>query len=143
MAVTPEGKIERYLKKEVEEAGGKIRKLKWIGKNGAPDRIMWWPGATDIPEIGAHPRMAFVELKAPGKKPTKVQEEEIAKLREDGFTVLVVDSEEAADAAILLVRDGIVVERSNPEREARQQRAAPKAPRKPRKAAAKDNTDLL
>ena len=85
--MTPEGKIEAYLRKRVLETGGRIRKLSWIGRRGAPDRLIWWPG----------PLLTFVELKAPGKKPTKQQAREHARLREDGFDVLVVDSMEAVD----------------------------------------------
>lgn len=94
--MTPEGKIEKHLKKEAEKLGGKLRKLRWIGKSGAPDRLLWFPAKTK----GMWPRAAFVELKAPGKKPTKVQEIEHTALREDGWTVLVVDSIEAAEKTI-------------------------------------------
>ena len=94
--MTPEGKIEAYLKKRVLETGGRIRKLSWIGRRGAPDRLIWWPG----------PLLAFVELKAPGKKPTPQQEREHERLRADGFTVLVVDSLEGAEKAVLAVRGG-------------------------------------
>lgn len=48
--------IEKYLVKKVKEAGGEVRKLKWIGRRGAPDRVVFLNGTT------------FVELKAPGKK---------------------------------------------------------------------------
>lgn len=77
--MTPEGKIEAYLVRRVKETGGQQRKLKWLGRNGAPDRFVWWPG----------PRMAFVELKA-AKGPTRVlQEREHARLREAGFPMYV------------------------------------------------------
>lgn len=140
MANIPESKIEKHLKTQVEKSGGKVRKLKWIGKAGAPDRLMWWPMSKLDPR---NPRAAFVELKAPGKKPTRIQLEEHANLREDGWCVLVVDSIESADAAIAAVRDG----------------AAPRAPAaqlKPAKSAAEidivktpqlpvsdDNSDLV
>lgn len=97
-----ESKIESHLKKEVEKLGGKVRKLRWIGKAGAPDRLMWFPAKTK----GMWPRAAFVELKAPGKKPTKVQTEEHKKFTDDGWTVLVVDSIEAADKAINEIYSG-------------------------------------
>lgn len=86
--MTPEGKIEAYLKKRVLETGGSIRKLSWIGRRGAPDRLVWWPG----------PDLYFIEMKSPGKKPTKQQEREHARLREDGFQIAVIDSKEAVDA---------------------------------------------
>lgn len=94
--MTPEGKIEAYLKKRVLASGGRIRKLKWIGTRGAPDRLVWWPlGESFFGTLV--PYVAFVEVKAPGKKPTKQQAREHARLREDGFDVLVVDSTEAVD----------------------------------------------
>lgn len=102
--MTPEGRIEKHLKKEVEASGGKVRKLKWIGKNGAPDRIIWWPALRTASGGRPAPRMAFVELKAPGKKPTKVQEIEHAALRDDGFQVFVIDSIEAASAIVNRLR---------------------------------------
>lgn len=88
---TPEGKIEDYLVKRVRETGGKVRKLKWIGRNGAPDRMVWWPIKGDQPD------MVFVELKAPRKKPTKQQKDEHKILRDDGFEVVVIDSIKAVD----------------------------------------------
>jgi hypothetical protein len=86
----PEAKIEAYLKKRVLADGGRIRKMTWPGRRGAPDRMVWWPG----------PDLFLVELKAPGKKPTKQQEREHALLRADGFSVAVIDSKEAVDAFI-------------------------------------------
>lgn len=91
--MTPEGKIEAYLRRRVLETGGRIRKLSWIGRRGAPDRLIWWRGPWG-------PLLAFVELKAPGKKATPQQAREHDRLRADGFTVLVVDSLEGAEAFI-------------------------------------------
>ena len=85
--MTPEGKIEAYLKKCVLATGGRIRKLSWIGRRGAPDRLVWWPG----------PDLVFVEVKAPGKKATKQQKREHVRLQQDGFAVAVVNSKERVD----------------------------------------------
>ena len=96
--MTPEGKIEAYLKKRVLASGGRIRKLQWIGQRGAPDRLVWWPvycSSGDLP-----PRVVFVEVKAPGKKATKQQQREHEKLRNDAFEVWVVDSKEQIDRLI-------------------------------------------
>jgi len=89
---TPEGIIEDYFVKRVRETGGKVRKLKWIGKNGAPDRMVWWP--TIGPGLG---RVCFVELKAPGKKPTAEQKEEHKKMKDDGLLVFVFNSTSQID----------------------------------------------
>lgn len=40
-----ESKIETYLIKRVKEHGGAVRKLKYIGRNYAPDRLVLLNGA--------------------------------------------------------------------------------------------------
>jgi tRNA U54 and U55 pseudouridine synthase Pus10 len=61
-----ESKIERTLVKRVRAAGGEIRKLAWIGRRGAPDRLVMLPGR----------RPFLVELKAPKGRLSKIQERE-------------------------------------------------------------------
>ena len=85
--MTPEGEIEAYLKRRVLAEGGTLRKVRWLDRNGAPDRIIWWPG----------PRMAFVEVKAFGKKPSALQSLEHARMRGAGFEVFVIDSGSAVE----------------------------------------------
>jgi hypothetical protein len=89
--VTPEGKIEAYLKRRVEQTHGQIRKLAWLGRRGAPDRMIWWKGPWG-------PLLAFVEVKAPNGKATTLQKREHARMRAAGFNVYVVASEEAVEA---------------------------------------------
>lgn len=93
---TPEGKIEKHLVDRVRATGGVVRKLKWLDRSGAPDRMVWWP-----PE---HPARAadifFVELKAPKKKPNVEQLKEHKKMRDSGLRVIVIDSEEKIDAFV-------------------------------------------
>lgn len=96
---TPEGKIEEYLVDRVRATGGKIRKLKWIGRNGAPDRMVWWPPKGEWPTYTKF-TLVFVELKARNKKLSKTQVEEIRKMRKDGFTVYVADRTEIIDDII-------------------------------------------
>jgi len=98
--MTPEGKIEAYLKKRVLAAGGRIRKLSWPGHRGAPDRMIWYPPALD--HLSLRPDMVFVEVKAPGKRATKQQSREICKLIADGFPVYVVNCKEDVER---LLRD--------------------------------------
>ncbi len=69
---TRERDVEAYLVKRVTDAGGEVRKLKWIGRAGAPDRAVFLHGVT------------FVELKRPGKTPTHAQQREMARLRARG-----------------------------------------------------------
>ena len=66
--------------------------LKFVSpaNSGVPDRILIHNGI-----------ITFVELKAPGEKPRKLQEKQIEKLRKHGATVKVIDSIEAVDAYFL------------------------------------------
>ena len=38
-----ESKVEDYLVRRVQEEGGEVRKLKWIGRRNAPDRVVMLP----------------------------------------------------------------------------------------------------
>lgn len=80
--------IERYLVKRVKALGGLC--LKWVspGHAGVPDRIVLLP-------MG---RVAFLEIKAPGKKPTALQLYVLGQLAGLGCEVGWVDSKEAVDA---------------------------------------------
>lgn len=80
-----ESEVEAYLVKRVKELGGDTRKMKWIGRRGAPDRFVMLYGGF------------FVELKAPGEKLRPEQEKEIALLRRAGVRVWVADSPQAVD----------------------------------------------
>lgn len=82
--------VEKYLVMRVKAAGGEVRKLKWIGRHGAPDRLVFLPKG----------RLIFVEVKAPGKKPEEHQHREILKLMQRGQSVRVVDSFEAVEVLI-------------------------------------------
>lgn len=78
--------IERYLIARVKALGGEVRKVKWIGRRSAPDRLVLLPG-----------RCYWVEIKAPGKTPTPAQKREHARLRNAGADVFVLDSHHAID----------------------------------------------
>ena len=76
--------IERKLVSAVAKAGWLALKLISPGFNGVPDRLLLFYGG----------RVAFCEVKAPGEKPRPLQVCRIQQLREMGFRVYVVDSEE-------------------------------------------------
>ena len=85
-----EAKIEKYLCDRVKMLGGEVRKVKWIGRRGAPDRVVMLPGG----------RLYWVELKRPGQKAEPHQAREHERLRDMGQRVLIIDSFEAIEALL-------------------------------------------
>lgn len=89
-----EREIERKLVLEVRRNGGISPKVVSPGTNGMPDRIVLMPKG----------RMAFVELKAPGKKPSRIQVVRHIRLKELGYRTYVVDSIEKVREVIDEIR---------------------------------------
>lgn len=79
-----ENRIERALSLQVKKMGGMAVKFVSPGLNGVPDRIVLLPGR----------KIAFVELKAPGKEPRPLQEKRRRQLEALGFLVYVIDGAE-------------------------------------------------
>lgn len=93
-----ESKIEAHLRKRIEAIGGLCYKFVSPGRRNVPDRIVLLPPEDILGyEDQLFPRIVFMELKAPGKKPTPGQLREHARLRELGFQIEVLDSIEAVD----------------------------------------------
>jgi len=82
--------IEQKLVKAVKERGGIAPKFVSPGLDGVPDRIVLLP-------MG---RMAFVELKAPGKKMRPLQVKRKTQLEALGFLVYCVDDVEQIDEVL-------------------------------------------
>ena len=80
--------VERALVRRVKALGGTCEKFTSPTKRSVPDRIITLPGGVII----------FVEVKAPGKKPTPLQERDHAARRALGCDVRVIDSMEGANA---------------------------------------------
>lgn len=76
-----EAPIESYVMDKAEKAGWLVRKLKWIGIDGAPDKFFAKEG-----------RIVLIEFKRPGGKPKKRQAEEHTALRDAGVEVYVADN---------------------------------------------------
>lgn len=72
--------------------------LKFVspGTNGVPDRLI----------LIAYGRIAFVEVKAPGKKPRPIQLVRIKQIRNLGFKVFILDDEEKIPAIIEEIKGG-------------------------------------
>lgn len=95
-----ESEVEMYLVERVKALGGECRKVEWVGRRGAPDRLVMVP-----PGIVAYPgpeygHTIWVELKAPGEKPKPHQVREHQRMRALGQRVEVIDSFEGVDALL-------------------------------------------
>lgn len=98
-----ESTVEMHLRKKATAAGALVRKMIWPGHRGAPDRLVIWRDAAlglAASRADGGPRIDFVELKAPGKKPDPHQEREHERLRGVGCEVFVLDTVEAVDEYI-------------------------------------------
>ncbi len=87
--------IEEKLTKAVRKNGGVCWKFTSPGTAGVPDRIILMPEG----------RIAFVEVKAPGEEPRKLQLSRHRLLRRLGFKVYVLDALEDIEKIISEVKD--------------------------------------
>ena len=74
--------VEKKLTTEAKKRGGLAVKFVSPGFDGVPDRLVLFPGG----------RLAFVELKAPGKKMRPLQRHRADQLTALGFRVYAVDN---------------------------------------------------
>ena len=91
-----EKQIEQSLVTAVRKAGGWCPKFISPGLNGMPDRIVLMPGG----------RIGFVEVKAPGQKPRKLQIRRHARLKVLGFLVFVLDDPKEIPDIITAIQEG-------------------------------------
>lgn len=89
--------IEAELVKRVKALGGEIRKVKWVGRDGAPDRVVMLPRSAEHECYDDH--TIWVEVKRPGAAATfpanaheRKQNREHIRMRRMGQRVEVVDS---------------------------------------------------
>ena len=87
-----ESDIEKYLVKRVDEIGGESRKVKWIGRDHAPDRAVFYKG------------VYFVELKRPGEVLRPGQLREHFRLKQLGANMYVVSTLEQVDRFVDEIR---------------------------------------
>ena len=90
--------VENYLVTQVKRRGGEVRKVKWIGRKSAPDRLVM------LPDRGCY----WVELKAPGKRATfpsnaheRAQKREHDRMRAMGQEVFVIDDYSGVDFILI------------------------------------------
>lgn len=85
-----EKEIEEKLRLSVKFHGGIALKFTSPGFDGMPDRLLLFPNG----------KIAFAELKSPGKKPRPLQLSRHRLLRKLGFKVFVIDSKEQIGGVI-------------------------------------------
>ena len=97
--------IEAHLKERVKALGGEIRKVKWIGRVGAPDRLVMLPSVCGSLMYG--PRSFWVELKNPDTIRTfpadareRAQAREHDRMRRMGQRVEVIGTIEQVEALL-------------------------------------------
>lgn len=95
-----ESQIEAYLVKRVKALGGEVRKVQWVGRRGAPDRLVMCPLLWHEGHACAHTAAVWVELKATGVEPETHQLREHKRMRAMGQRVVVIDSIEGVDALL-------------------------------------------
>ena len=83
-----ESQLEQKLVIHIKKLGGIAYKFSSPNRRSVPDRLCIMPNG----------RVFFVEVKAPTKQPTALQQHEHKLLRELGHIVFVVDSEESINA---------------------------------------------
>lgn len=98
-----ESKVESYLRKQVEKAGGTCEKFVSPGKRFVPDRLITWPTGT---VIILHPLNQFMNLvaqldlaetKATNGRVNAGQARDHVRRRKQGATVMVLSSREDVD----------------------------------------------
>lgn len=95
-----ESYIENHLVEKVRALGGECRKVKWIGRRGAPDRLVMLPPVITNAAHFADGGTVWVELKAPGEKVKPHQAREHERMRRMGQRVEVIDSIEGVEALL-------------------------------------------
>lgn len=89
-----EKEVEQKLVKAVKQKGGLCIKFTSLGFDGVPDRLVLLPNG----------RMAFIELKAPDKKPRALQKRRMKQLSALGFACYVVDNTDMIGGVIDEIR---------------------------------------
>lgn len=91
-----ESQIELPVVKRAEAAGYYVRKVAWIGRRSAPDRLF---AREDRGQV-------YIEFKRPGEDATLAQKLEHTRMRKAGMEVHVCDSIDAAMRLLWLRREG-------------------------------------
>lgn len=105
-----EAQIEKHLVKRVKELGGEVRKVQWVGRQNAPDRLVMLPRHQHIPgfrytvNVLSEGETIWVELKNPDTIRTfpanaheRAQQREHERMRKLGQRVVVIGTIEQVE----------------------------------------------
>ena len=99
-----ESDIEDYLVKRVKAMGGEVRKVQWIGRNSAPDRLVMLPRGRASSGAFSACSTLWVELKSPATIKTfpadareRAQHREHERMRKLGQVVAVIGTLEGVE----------------------------------------------
>lgn len=103
--------IEKYLVERVKALGGEVRKVQWVGRKSAPDRLVMLPRLSYIDDLYYKkygPATLFVEIKNPDTIKTfpanpheRAQHREHERMRAMGQRVEVIGTKEQVDEVLL------------------------------------------
>lgn len=101
-----ESQIEAHLAKRVKELGGEVRKVQWVGRRSAPDRLVMLPyrASFSTGNYSRAPESFWVEVKNPETIKTfpadareRAQHREHERMRKLGQRVVVIGTIEQVD----------------------------------------------
>ena len=85
--MTPERKLEAYLVEQCKKLGFMCRKVQWLGRNGAPDRVVFMPEG----------KVLWIELKSPKGEVSEIQKLEFGRMEKLGHDVWIAYTKEQID----------------------------------------------
>lgn len=94
-----ESSVEDYLCDRTKELGGEVRKVTWLGRKSAPDRLILLNGQHPLVEVKRPPHNGRRE------EPRPDQLREHKKLRAAGFEVHVIDTKEGVDELLASIME--------------------------------------
>ena len=92
--MTPEGRVQSAIAKYAKQAGYLVLRFEVMQIVGYPDLLL----------LG-HGRAAFIEVKAPGKKPDKIQLHRLKQIRDQGIPATWFDNVKEAEIFIDQITD--------------------------------------
>lgn len=87
-----ESTVEKYFVDELAKIGVKTKKVRFIGVDGCPDRLVFVTGGI------------WVEMKRPKAKPRPNQQKQIDEMRANGFTVFTISEKQQVDQFVAYVK---------------------------------------